>query len=31
MKSLAGMSVIGLVSGFLVGLPSVGSGTIIRK
>jgi len=29
MKSFAGMSVIGLVSGFLVGLTSVGSGTII--
>jgi len=29
MKSFAGMSVIGLVSGFLVGLTSVGSGSII--
>src|SRR5258708_13550458 len=29
MKSFAGMSVIGLVGGFLVGITSVGSGSII--
>ena len=29
MKSFAGMSFIGLVGGFLVGMTSVGSGSII--